>query len=224
MECLNLSSIDIKIVLQGFNSNDVWPLAKIKVDDVCIHDGIVQNLQYYSYQSQANDEQKTCRIAIEYYGKNDLDNELDNEYKLVKTQSLLLKQIQINSVDIIKTGHIHQDLGCYKIFPNSKNVDYDTPQEHMITGTTNIHMFENGVWQLDINVPLLSTLAKKNPVIEPWEDINVGQLIGEFLDRIKICQSLEKQKKLTNKNLGSEIELQAMPIKSIKHDWGSTEK
>ena len=194
MSSLNLDRIDISIAAQGIQVNERWPMMMITVDGCCIYDGIVKDTQIFRYQNTASACQQSCQIDIEYYGKQDQDNELDHDQNIIKTQSLLLQEIRINDVDIIKTRAIHQGLGYYRMFLDAAKYEYFKQQGLPIGDTTRTHMFENGIWHLEIELPLLSTLVKKNPVIEPWEDIDLDLLINEFLERIDICEKLETPK------------------------------
>ena len=191
---MNLDRIDISIAAQGIQVNGRWPTVMITVDGCCIHDDIVNDTQIFSYKNTASAGQKFCKIDIEYYGKQDQDNELDHDHNIINTQSLLLQEIRINDVDIIKNKAIHQGFGYYRMHLDAAKYEYFKQQGLPTGDTTRTHMFENGIWHLEIELPLLSTIAKKNAVIEPWENIDVDLLINEFLERIDICKKLEDQK------------------------------
>ena len=196
MKCLNLDRIDIRIVAQGFEIKSKWPTARITVDGNCVYDGPIDERKEVHYQSQALPGQKSCVIDIEYYGKVDLDNELDADGNLVKTQSLSLKEIWINDVNIIKTGAIYQDVGYYRMHLTDAQIEYFKGKGKLLGDSLSIHMFENGVWHLDIELPLLSTLSKKNAVVEKWEDVDIRPMLEELLQRIDVCKKLEKAGKI----------------------------
>ena len=193
MTNLNLACIDINLVLQGFEVNGRWPNATITIDGSCVHDGAVPGTQIYAYQNTATPQQQCCEIQIDYLGKQDQDNLLDG-HRLIRTQSLLLQEIWVNGVDIIRTGAIHLGLGYYRMrLDDAKRTLFESrglPTED----TTRVHMFENGIWHLAIELPMLTTLSRLNPVIEPWETIDLGQLLDEFMHRVDVCTQLEQKK------------------------------
>lgn len=191
---LNLACIDITLVLQGFAVRERWPWVSITIDGSCVHDGHVVGNQTFVYQNRAAPEQQHCEISIDYHGKQDEDNLLDDRGQLVDTQSLLLKEILINGVDIIKTGAIHRGLGYYRMqLDDDKKTFFETLG--LPTGdTTRTHMFENGVWRLTIALPLLTTLSRLNSVIEPCENIDLNQLLQDLFQRTDVCTGLEQKK------------------------------
>lgn len=192
---MNTNLIDIGIVAQGLESSGHWPLLKVTVDGHCIYNDSVGGAVTINHKGQASEDQEFCEIYIEYHGKQDQFNELNQDNKLLKTQSLKLEQIWINGVDIVRTGAIYQDLGYYRMNLDEDKRAYFQANGLPVGDTTNLHMFENGVWYLKIALPLLSTLAKRKSVIEPWEAADLEELIGEFARRVDICRTLEQKQK-----------------------------
>lgn len=198
MDCLNLGLIDLKLVLQGTDCQQRWPCVKIVVDQKIIYDGIVSGVNTVGYKSAAESDQKKCTVDIEYYNKTDQDTQIDKNGEIISNQLLSIKEFWVNGVDIVKTGAIHQDIGCYTMNLDTHKYEYFVKQGINTCPTTNTHMFENGVWHVEIELPLLSTLSNKNSDSEPWEQVDVESIVKKLYSQLIVCEDLEQT--LNSKN------------------------
>lgn len=195
---LDLRRIDVALVLQGFDCNQSWPKVKVSVDDNLVYSAEINGVKKIKYCAQASDNQKICTIKIEYYGKTDSDTEVDLDGKIISNQSLILQELWINDVDIVKSKVIHQGIGNYTMSLPPHKHRYFLDHGFTVTPTTNTHMFENGSWNIELEIPLLSTLTSKHNFVEPWERVDVETIVSQLFDQLKICQELENQQCVRN--------------------------
>lgn len=190
--CLELDLIDIKVVVQPFSARGRWPSINVCIDGTVAFDGTVDQQKTIGYQSAAQSQQKKCLIDITYYGKTDNDTVVDSQNSILENQSVELKELWINGVDIIKTGAIHQDIGSYTMNLDAKKREYFAEQGINLNPTTSTHMFENGVWHIELDLPLLSTLTAKHNFVEPCENVDFDSIVDEIFELLQRCERLEK--------------------------------
>ena len=195
---MNLERIDISVVVEGVAVQQRHPHIAITVDSTIVFDGAVIDTQQFDYHSTAVAGQTMCVIDIEYYNKSDNDTIVDDQGNIIANQSILIKEIWINGVDIIKTGAIHQNIGHYTMTLPVHKYQYFVDNGISTSPTTNTHMFENGVWHLELDLPLLSTLTAKHNFVEPWEQFDVSTLVGSIATQLELCKTLEKEIKGNN--------------------------
>ena len=113
--------------------------------------------------------------------------------EIVENQSLAIKELWVNGVDIIKTGAIHRNIGCYTMSLPEHKKQYFEQMGMIYESTTHTHMFENGVWHIELALPLLSNLTGLHNYTEPWEQVDVQSLVNLLSEKLAVCQDLEKK-------------------------------
>lgn len=185
--------IDICVVVQGFDCAQRWPSVKISVDNHVAYSGPVIGVQKIIYKNTAALDQKSCIVDIEYINKSDNDTVIDLQGNILSNQSVLLKELYINGVDLIKSELIHRNVGQYTMHLSAFKKQYFADHNIDIRPTTNTHMFENGLWHIELALPLLSTLTAKHNFAEPWENVDLTSIVDQLYQQLKICQSLENK-------------------------------
>lgn len=193
---LDLHRIDIVLVLQGIDCKQSWPKVKVLVDGNLVYSDKIIGLKKIKYCAQASKDQKTCAIKIDYYGKTDTDTEVDIDGKIISNQSVILHELWINDVDIVKSNAIHQGIGNYTMSLSPHKHRYFLDHGVSVEPTTNTHMFENGSWNIELAMPLLSTLTAKHNLLEPWEQVDVETIVNQLFDQLTVCQELENQQRV----------------------------
>lgn len=190
---LDLRRIDVAVVLQGIDCKQSWPKVKVSVDNNLVHAAEIKGVKKIKYCAQALDHQKICTIKIEYHSKTDADTDVDSDGKILSNQSVILQELWINDVDIVKSRAIHQNIGNYTMSLPPHKHRYFLDHGFSIDPTTNTHMFENGSWIIELEMPLLSTLTAKHNFLEPWEKVDTETIVNQLFDQLTICQELENQ-------------------------------
>lgn len=190
---MSLDLIDVCVVVQGVECQQRWPKLKVSVDSHDVYCGTIAGMQKIKHQCRATPNQQTCVIDIEYMDKSDSDTQVDSQGNILSNQSVLLVELWINGVDIIKSGLIHQNIGQYTMNLSAQKQQYFVDHNIDIRSTTNTHMFENGRWQIELALPLLTTLTSKHNFVEPWEKVDLTSIVDDLYQQLKVCQNLEHQ-------------------------------
>lgn len=185
--------IDICIVVQGFECNQRWPGVRISIDNHVAYFGPVIGMQKIIYKNTSVPDQKLCTVDIEYFNKSNKDTVVDLQGNILSNQSVLLKELWINGVDLIKSGLIHKNVGQYTVHLSTHKKQYFVDHNINVHATTNTHMFENGVWHIELALPLLSTLTTKHNFVEYWENVDLLSIVDKLYQQLKICQELENK-------------------------------
>lgn len=179
------------INLEGHCVQNRWPKMTITVDGNIAHDGDVQGQLQVNYTAKAQTNQKKCCIDLQYRDKTDADTLVTTQGEIVENQSVNLLALWINGVDIVKTQAIHQGIGQFTMcLPEHKKLYF---QQHGISTqpNTHTHMYENGIWHIELALPLLSTLTGLQNQVEPWEQVDVKSLVSLLAEKLDCCYRLQ---------------------------------
>jgi hypothetical protein len=133
-------------------------------------------------------------LEIEYNGKNDEDTVVDQHGNILENQSLSIRSLIVNRVDIINNDIIQQ-LGSYTRSFSPEKLKYYEQNNLSTEPTDSLDMYENGRWRMTFPIPIVTNLSKIKNKIDPqvqWPD---PILIGEIVNTIHAIRDLEKQLK-----------------------------
>lgn len=190
---LNCDLIDVKILLQGHVARDQWPNVTVCVNNVVVYNSAVIGLQEISYQTQADQLTKTCTVNITYHSKQNNDTVVDSNGVIVENQFVEIAELWLNGVDIVANGMIHQNIGQYTMQLDQHKQQYFAEHNISTVPTTSTRMFENGVWNIELDLPILSALTAKHNFVESWEDVNGAELVDQVFELFNACRALEKK-------------------------------
>ena len=128
-----------------------------------------------------------AHLKIEYYGKNNEDTVTGADGNIIENQSLEIKKILVNGVDIV-ADNLYTRLGSYNMFLDDQKRQYYQAHGYSIGPSHSLHMFENGCWQLDFDMPILQNLVKLNThqqAHEKWPDPELLLEIYSAINTIK---------------------------------------
>jgi hypothetical protein len=175
-------------VLSSTQASGKWPSVKVSINNDELFDGPVCQTQLIKYAGQSSVGQKEIIFKIEYYNKSDSDTVVENGV-IKENQSVLIDQLKINTVDVIKTGLIHK-LGSYQMDLSQEKLKYFIKNNIDTSTSTNTHMYENGVWTINLELPILSFFTKKFDYQESWEKIDIVELTNKIYQQFLICKSI----------------------------------
>jgi hypothetical protein len=121
---------------------------------------------------------------------------LDAQGQIAENQSVTIVSVVANGVDLVKTNIIHKGLGSYSMQLSAEKHKYFVDHNINVESTTSLDMFENGVWHIDLSLPILSFISGLQDVVEPWERIHVGELVNTLYQQYQICKDLESHNDL----------------------------
>lgn len=185
MEKINSTELVIQIEFDSSSARQRWPWVRVLINDQLMADQPIIpqdaiNIDTKIFSSQAH-------LKIEYYGKNDEDTVTGANGNIIENQSLEIKKILVNGVDIV-ADNLYTRLGSYNMFLDDQKRKYYQAHGYSIGPSHSLHMFENGYWQLDFDMPILQNLVKLNThqqVHEKWPDPELLLEIYSAINTIK---------------------------------------
>jgi hypothetical protein len=130
------------------------------------------------------------------YDKGNQDTVVNDQGQIVENQSLSIVSVVANGVDLVKTNIIHKGIGRYSMNLNKEKHKYFVEHNINVEPTTGLDMFENGVWHIDLELPVLSFISGVHDVVEPWERVQVEQLVNTLYQQYLHCKDLESNNDL----------------------------
>lgn len=188
---LNCDLIDVKILLQGHAAQSQWPNVTVRVNNVVVYSSAVIGLQEISYQTRADQLTKSCIVNITYHSKQNNDTVVDSNGVIVENQFVEIAELWLNGVDVVANGMIHQNIGQYTMQLDQHKQQYFEEHNISTVPTTNTRMFENGVWNIELDLPILSSLTAKHNFVESWEEVDSAELVDQMFELFTACQALE---------------------------------
>lgn len=192
MDLLNLTQIKFRIVLQGHPAQHRYPWVDIHLDQQLVYRGYVNSTFDQTFSANATSKQKHCILKIKYSNKTDQDIVIDQSGAVIETQHLEIKNLFVNGIDIVDEQHIPQKFGSYQLSLNPDQIKYYIKNGYSVGPSLSTKMHENGVWQLQFKLPILSFLTQNlnNNCNRPTY-FNCQQVLEEIYQRVLICEQLE---------------------------------
>ena len=181
---LTSHTVDLEIHLVGKQAKSSWPSVKISIDQKEIYNGIVIEEQTISAKTNTNEE---FSIQIEYYGKKDFDTVSDDNGIIIENQSIEIKKIIVNNVDLIKTKLIYKNIGCYTMLLTPYKEQELKKYNQSTEPSTNLTMYENGIWKINLKQPLYTFLSSLWYTHEDAEIVDIPKIKQEIHDRLNNC-------------------------------------
>jgi len=178
---INLRNIDIDLELISKDCESRWPGCRVSIDDYEIFNGKVVNSQEIvtSYNSQKD----TANINIEYYGKTNFDTKTNEQGTIISNQILSINQFKLNGVDIIKNGLIYKAIFQMNLDPAKQ--EYFS-KHNIETVHHDYHFYENGIWSLQIQIPVLTYIINTTKHLETFERTPYNDIMMTIMDKLDI--------------------------------------
>jgi hypothetical protein len=190
LSMMRFENFDLEITLQGYSCNGIFPTVEIFINKQleftsCIdHKTINLNKKFDSTVRQVT-------VDICYLGKTDADTRVDHLGQIIENQSLEITGLTINQVDIISSQSIYK-LGNYTQNLSEEKKAYFLEHKIDIGPSHSLHMFENGVWNINLGFPILPELCKIMSVTEVHQkSLNYDQF-DDMYQRIQHIKQLEQ--------------------------------
>jgi hypothetical protein len=195
IEYCEFDQFNFGLSLTATSARNRWPTVKVWLDGKLIASDIVDNHGFeYRYSERLDMSLSAKVLEIEYNGKNDEDTVVDQHGNILENQSLSIRSLIVNRVDIINNDIIQQ-LGSYTRSFSPEKLKYYEQNNLSTEPTDSLDMYENGRWRMTFPIPIVTNLSKIKNKIDPqvqWPD---PILIGEIVNTIHAIRDLEKQLK-----------------------------
>ena len=178
---LDLRNVDIDLTLDSEDCEGRWPSCRITIGDYGIFDGDIVGQKTIVDSTDIYDS--SAEIRIEYYGKESVDTKIDDQGQIVANQKMGISKFKLNGVDIIKNGLIYRAEYSMKLDPDKQRYF----KEHNIsTKHHDYHFYENGVWSLQIEIPVLTYIINITKQVETFEKIPYNNIIKNIIEKLEL--------------------------------------
>lgn len=178
---INSKSVDVDITLDSKDCDGRWPSCRVSVGDYEIFNDTIVEQQTIKH-SQLVDT-KSVIIKIAYCNKTSQDTKIDSQGNIVANQMMGISKFKLNGVDIIKNGMIYR--AEYIMQLDSDKEKYF--KEHNISNTTHdYHFYENGIWSLQIEIPVLTYIINITKQVETFEKIPYTNIINAIIKKLEL--------------------------------------
>lgn len=181
-EEIGSTQVDVLVELESSAANGRWPWVKILIDEEILCTAQIVQKEILRIQKTIAKPDNLVRVKIEYFDKSK-DDTVFKEGKIVEDQSVTIKKIVLNGIDITRLN-LHTKLGAYHRHFDEQKLKYY--QDHSLdTGPLpSLDMYENGFWQIDLKLPVLTHLLSLVSFQAPHERWPNPQLLFEIYDAI----------------------------------------
>jgi hypothetical protein len=163
---LDLRNVDIDLTLDSEDCEGRWPRCRITIGDHEIFNDPIVRQQ--TIVDSKNIYDSSAEIRIEYYGKESTDTKINDQGQIIANQKMGISKFKLNGVDIIKNGLIYRAEYSMELDPDKQRYF----KEHSIsTKHHDYHFYENGVWSLQIEIPVLTYIINITKQVETFEKI-----------------------------------------------------
>ena len=185
---INSNNLEVQIKFRATAAQARWPWVRVWLNSQLIANQPMVSDNSVTFSSDMVDSQ--AQLKIEYYGKTNNDTITDATGQIVENQSLEIKQITVNGVDIV-ANNLYTSLGSYHMYLDDQKREYYLTHGYSTGPSHSLHMFENGHWQLEFDLPVLSNLVQlktQQQAHEKWPD---PELLLEIYSTINTIKELE---------------------------------
>ena len=178
---LDSKNVDIDLILNGKDCHGQWPNCRISVGENEIFNGPI--IQQQLIKESRDIINSPAVIKIEYYGKTDQHTKINDQGEIIANQMVEISQFKLNGVDIIKNGLIYQAEYFMQLDTNKETYF----NEHGIpTKNHDYHFYENGIWSLQIEIPVLLYIINNTKQMETFEKTPYNNIIRDIIKKLEI--------------------------------------
>lgn len=160
LQAFELDRFDLEIVLQGESCWGQYPQVKIWIDHVVIWQGTIGPKEHIKFSQKLDLVNESVSVRIEMHSKDDIaGTQVDLSGHTVENQSVEIKQLIVNDIDIVKNSSIF-NFGHYQLKLSDQKAEYFQHNGHNLGPSHCLTMTENGEWCLDFDLPVVRSIAK----------------------------------------------------------------
>jgi hypothetical protein len=181
LDRLDLRNVNVDLTLDSVDCGGHWPDCRVTVGDHEIFNGTIVRQQTIVTSKDIYDS--STEIRIEYYGKESKDTKINAQGQIVANQNVQISKFKLNGVDIIKNGVIYQAKFVMNLDTNKKKYF----KEHNIPDRNHdYHFYENGIWTLQIGLPVLTYIINNIKQTETFEKLPYDDIMMAIIQKLEI--------------------------------------
>lgn len=194
IEYCRFDRFDFKILLTATPAQGRWPTVKIWLDGKVLLSSTVEEQLEYTYSETLDMNLSEKILEIEYVGKTDKDTVTNDTGSIVENQSLTVKQVIVNGIDIIANETIYR-FGNYTMDLPPEKRAYYIEHGYSVEPTHSLDMFENGHWRMHFPIPITTNIVKLKATQELHEKWPDPDLLNAIVDTVNNIRRLEQKLK-----------------------------
>lgn len=180
---LQRKTLNLILNLSSTDCSGRWPRCKVLINDETIFDNVVKRCTTILYNNEFADHEKLVTLSIYRYGKTSKDTKVDKNGNILENQMLQISSFMLNDIDIMKNNMIYR--GKFKM-----NLS-DNVKQYFINNNINIenhdyHFYENGIWTLQIELPVLTCIINNVKRMETFEKISYDDIMVSIAKKLEI--------------------------------------
>lgn len=180
---LSAKSLNLIITLSAKDCDQRWPMCRISVDDELIFDSKIVSTQHIEFSKRFKDDVTISSLKIEMYGKTDKDTKIDSNGNIIDNQMMQIADLKLNGVDILKNNLIYRGKFIMKLDDNKITL---FKNNNIPTENHDYHFYENGVWTLQIGLPVLTYIINSIKQTETFEKIPYDDTMIAIIQKLEI--------------------------------------
>jgi len=182
---------NISIKLQGLPYKTIWPKVRILLNSTTLIDTKVENEFKFEYQTTVETAQH-YDLELILYNKLDKFTTVDTNGSITENMGVEIKSIVINDIDIVSNNLI-SNLGEFTPHLSKSKIEFFTKNNIFFGPSKTLGIFENGVWKMSFEAPIVSYLNKFSAFYEKHAIWPNNVLLQEIYDTINNIRDLESK-------------------------------
>lgn len=176
-------NFDLILQLSAKDCDGRWPKCKVLINDKIIFDGEVQKNTDILFKDEFDIDDSILILTIDRYGKTDNDTKIDKNGNIIDNQMVKITKLLLNEIDIMKNNLIYQ--GKFIMNLSNTQLKYFT-KNNLPIENHDYHFYENGVWTLQIGLPVLTYIINTRKKIETFEKISYTDIMTKIVQKLEI--------------------------------------
>jgi hypothetical protein len=180
---LHKKDLSLSLTLTAIDCEGRWPQCKVLIDNKSIFEGEIKNQQTITFNTEFNITDDNFILSIERYGKTNQDTIIDSIGTIISNQVLQIADLKLNDVDIIKNNLVYRGKFIMNLDANKRVYFNDN---NIPTENYDYHFYENGIWSLQIGLPVLTYIINNTKQTETFEKIPYDDVIMAIIQKLEI--------------------------------------
>jgi len=183
LEKANSKTLELALSLLGIDCCGSWPKCKVLINDLEIFNGTVIDKQIIKYSKNFNINERSVTVKIVRYSKTNADTKTTSDGKITDNQILSIDELTLNGINAIENNLIYKGIFNMHLSPDKQEYFL---KNNIDTQTNDYHFYENGTWELYLELPILTYIINTRKKLETYETIGYKQIMLNIINKLGI--------------------------------------
>lgn len=180
---LRKKDLSLSLTISSIDCEGRWPHCRVLIDNKSIFEGEIKNTQTVTFNTEFNITDTNFTLSIERYGKTDKDTKIDSKGNIISNQMMQIADLKLNGVDILKNNLIYRGKFIMKLDDNKITF---FKNNNIPTENYDYHFYENGIWTLQIGLPVLTYIINNTKQTETFEKLPYDDIMMAIIQKLEI--------------------------------------